>query len=118
MTPPVPTREVFVVNYARSLRTLLLVIGAAVGGCVLAQSVITRTEFFSSSSAAKAIGWEMSVAEPDESGDGDPCGGEPVEIAPVLLPRLHEEKPAHRFLSGRLADRLGATLVGVVQLLI
>jgi hypothetical protein len=104
--------------FTRSLRSLLLLISAVFGSCVLAQSLISRTEVFTSGSVAKAIGWELALAEPDESGDGDPCGGDPVEIVPPLLPRMHREKAGYFLPAGRWADRRGATLVGVVQLLI
>jgi hypothetical protein len=104
--------------FARYLRPLLLLIGAAIGASVLAQVAIARSADTPADSTAKAIGCDFGVTEPDEGGDAYTPGQELIEEPLIQAPRLQGEIRFSTSVSERLADRRGATLVGVVQLLI
>ena len=104
--------------FARYLRPLLLLIGAAIGASVLAQFAIARSAVAPADSAAKAVGCDFSVTEPDEGSDAYIPGQEPLEEFLIQPPRLHGKMQLSTSAAQRLADRRGATLVGVVQLLI
>jgi len=106
------------VPFPRSLRSLLLLIGAAVGACLLAQFAAARTEVFPAAYAAKAAGPDLSASEPDGSWEGDLPGHSPSEMFLFLPTRLEADASVSGGVHRRLADRRSATLVGVVQLLI
>lgn len=105
-------------SFARYLRPLLLLIGAAIGASVLAQFAIARSAVIPADLAAKAIGCDFSAPEPDEGGFGDISDDEPIDGVFIQTPRLQGEALVAAPASERLADRRGATLVGVVQLLV
>lgn len=104
--------------FSRSLRSLLLLIGAASGMSLLAQLAVARTEVVPAGFVAKPNAFDWNLPEPDGAGDGDASGGELMEFVQILPPALLEETMVAGVFSVRLADRRGATLVGVVQLLI
>ncbi|MFM9079992.1 MAG: hypothetical protein ACKOTE_07630 [Opitutaceae bacterium] len=105
-------------SFARYLRPLLLLIGAAIGASVLAQFAIARSAVIPADLAAKAIGCDFSAPEPDEGGFGDISDDEPIDGVFIQTPRLQGEALVAAPASERLADRRGATLVVVVQLLV
>ena len=104
--------------FARHLRPLLLIIGAAIGAAVLAQFAIARSAVTTEDSSAKAIGCDLGAPESGEGSDADISGEEPVEEFFIQAPRLDGDIEVSVSATVRLADRRGATLVGVVQLLI
>lgn len=104
--------------FARYLRPLLLLIGAAIGALVLAQFAVTCSEAAPAESSAKAICCDFSAAETGEGGDADICGEEPNDEVFFRALRVDGDIQVSSLALERLSDRRGATLVGLVQLLI